>query len=38
LVRAEFPDARLIALEQNIGFAAGSNLGAARLRRGTLLC
>ena len=28
LVRDEFPDVRLIALEQNIGFAAGSNLGA----------
>jgi GT2 family glycosyltransferase len=28
LVRDEFPDVRLIALEENIGFAAGSNLGA----------
>ena len=28
LVRNEFPDVRLIALEENIGFAAGSNLGA----------
>jgi N-acetylglucosaminyl-diphospho-decaprenol L-rhamnosyltransferase len=28
LVRTEFPDVRLIALEKNIGFAAGSNLGA----------
>jgi N-acetylglucosaminyl-diphospho-decaprenol L-rhamnosyltransferase len=28
LVRDEFPDLRLIALERNIGFAAGSNLGA----------
>ena len=28
MVRDEFPDVRLIALEQNIGFAAGSNLGA----------
>jgi len=28
IVRDEFPAARLIALEQNIGFAAGSNLGA----------
>jgi N-acetylglucosaminyl-diphospho-decaprenol L-rhamnosyltransferase len=28
LVRDEFPAVRLIALEQNIGFAAGSNLGA----------
>jgi hypothetical protein len=28
LVRGEFPDVRLIALEENIGFAAGSNLGA----------
>ena len=26
--RDEFPDVRLIALEENIGFAAGSNLGA----------
>ena len=30
LVRDEFPDVRLIALEENIGFAAGSNLGAQR--------
>jgi N-acetylglucosaminyl-diphospho-decaprenol L-rhamnosyltransferase len=28
LVRDEFPDVRLIALDQNIGFAAGSNLAA----------
>ena len=28
LVRSEFPDVRLIALDENIGFAAGSNLGA----------
>jgi N-acetylglucosaminyl-diphospho-decaprenol L-rhamnosyltransferase len=28
MVRDEFPAVRLIALEQNIGFAAGSNLGA----------
>jgi GT2 family glycosyltransferase len=28
LVRDEFPDARLIALDRNAGFAAGSNLGA----------
>jgi N-acetylglucosaminyl-diphospho-decaprenol L-rhamnosyltransferase len=28
LLRTEFPDVRLIALERNIGFAAGSNLGA----------
>lgn len=28
LVRDEFPDVRLIALSENIGFAAGSNLGA----------
>jgi N-acetylglucosaminyl-diphospho-decaprenol L-rhamnosyltransferase len=28
LVRDAFPDVRLIALDQNIGFAAGSNLGA----------
>jgi N-acetylglucosaminyl-diphospho-decaprenol L-rhamnosyltransferase len=28
LVRDEFPDVRLIALQRNIGFAAGSNLGA----------
>jgi N-acetylglucosaminyl-diphospho-decaprenol L-rhamnosyltransferase len=28
MVRREFPDVRLLALEQNIGFAAGSNLGA----------
>lgn len=28
LVRAEFPAVRVIALKQNIGFAAGSNLGA----------
>ena len=28
LVRDEFPGVRLIALEENIGFAAGSNLGA----------
>lgn len=28
LVASEFPDVRLIALEENIGFAAGSNLGA----------
>jgi len=28
LVRDEFPDVRLIALDRNIGFAAGSNLGA----------
>jgi N-acetylglucosaminyl-diphospho-decaprenol L-rhamnosyltransferase len=28
LVRDEFPHARLIALEENVGFAAGSNLGA----------
>src|SRR5258705_6062828 len=28
LVRDEFPAARLIALDHNIGFAAGSNLGA----------
>ena len=28
LVRDEFPSVRLIALEQNIGFAAGSNVGA----------
>src|SRR3954468_8185082 len=28
LVRNEFPDVRLIALAENIGFAAGSNLGA----------
>ena len=27
-MRGEFPDVRLIALEENIGFAAGSNLGA----------
>ena len=27
-MRDEFPDVRLIALEENIGFAAGSNLGA----------
>ena len=28
LVRDEFPGVRLIALEENIGFAAGSNVGA----------
>jgi GT2 family glycosyltransferase len=28
LVRDEFPSVRLIALDENIGFAAGSNLGA----------
>ncbi len=28
LVRSEFPDVRLIALEENVGFAAGSNIGA----------
>ncbi len=28
LVRTEFPGVRLIALDENIGFAAGSNLGA----------
>jgi N-acetylglucosaminyl-diphospho-decaprenol L-rhamnosyltransferase len=28
LVRGEFPDVHLIALDENIGFAAGSNLGA----------
>jgi len=28
LVQDEFPDVRLIALSENIGFAAGSNLGA----------
>jgi N-acetylglucosaminyl-diphospho-decaprenol L-rhamnosyltransferase len=28
LVRDEFPNARLIALDRNIGFAGGSNLGA----------
>jgi GT2 family glycosyltransferase len=28
LVRAEFPAVRLMALEENIGFAAGSNVGA----------
>ena len=28
LVRSEFPGVRLIALEKNIGFAAGCNLGA----------
>ena len=28
LVREEFPQVRLIALEQNVGFAAGSNIGA----------
>src|SRR5258705_5710697 len=28
LVRDEFPDVRLIALDQNIGFTAGSNLAA----------
>jgi GT2 family glycosyltransferase len=28
LVRSEFADVRLIALDENIGFAAGSNLGA----------
>ena len=28
MVRSEFPDVRLLALDENIGFAAGSNLGA----------
>ena len=28
LVRSEFPGVRLIALEENVGFAAGSNIGA----------
>ena len=28
MVRSEFPDVRLLALDDNIGFAAGSNLGA----------
>jgi GT2 family glycosyltransferase len=28
IVREEFPDVRLIVLSENIGFAAGSNLGA----------
>jgi N-acetylglucosaminyl-diphospho-decaprenol L-rhamnosyltransferase len=28
MVRSEFPDVRLIALEENAGFAAGCNLGA----------
>jgi GT2 family glycosyltransferase len=28
MVRSEFPDVRLIALEDNVGFAAGCNLGA----------
>jgi GT2 family glycosyltransferase len=28
LVRREFPDVHLMALDENIGFAAGSNLGA----------
>jgi len=28
LVRARFPEVRLIALEKNVGFAAGNNLGA----------
>ena len=28
LVRDEFPDVRLIALDENVGFAAGCNLGA----------
>lgn len=28
LVREEFPQVRLIALEENVGFAAGSNIGA----------
>ena len=28
MIRNEFPDVRLLALDENIGFAAGSNLGA----------
>ena len=28
LVRSEFPGVRLVALEENVGFAAGSNIGA----------
>src|SRR6478736_6603770 len=34
LVRACFPEIELIALEQNVGFAAGTNIGIRRLRIG----
>lgn len=32
LVRREFPDVSLVALERNTGFAAGNNVGCARAR------
>lgn len=32
LVRAEFPEARLIALERNVGFAAGNNLAIRKAK------
>jgi GT2 family glycosyltransferase len=35
MVRACFPDVELIALEQNIGFAAGTNVGLRRLGVGS---
>jgi GT2 family glycosyltransferase len=31
MVRAEFPDVCLVALEQNLGFAAGTNVGCQRV-------
>ena len=35
MVRAEFPQARLLALEQNLGFAAGNNTALRELGFGT---
>jgi len=38
MVRAEFPDARLIACAANVGFSAGQNIGLAATRGDFLLC
>ena len=35
MVRAEFPEAQLLALEQNLGFAAGNNTALRKLGFGT---
>ena len=38
MLRAEFPAARLIACQRNVGFSAGNNLGLAEARAEHILC